>query len=698
VTVEGRVLESVGDAVVALAADGQVLYWPPAAERLLGYGEAELLGRRLAEAAPGWPPGQLRGERRLALRRADGRPLVVALTATPLPGQARGGDGTVVVVKDLEPWIGPPAEAEEPAEGLDVEERLGATFRGVMEATGADFDPGETLDQLAHRLAVEGRRLLPGAECMVAVVPAERQDTFLCVGGAGPFAERLVGRSYPLEGSIAGRALAEGRPQESIRMDEEGADPALLGAAGIHTLRAVPMISRHALPDGRTALGALTVMRGAAAPFHAEERRLIDSFGALIALSIQRAELRAAADRSVERLQLAIDVALDLAQSLDVRDVVRRLVRRAALGTRADRCVLLRVESEETVVEDAYDVAGYEDLPGYRQPVHAQELMARAVSTRSPVLGGGYDLVGMPTPLQEALADVGHTATVPLLYGGEVVAILVLSRRAGPPFGPEDLEALSLLGAPAALALRNSFLYAQTEEASRVKSDFLDMAAHELRAPLTVIAGYLSMLREDALGPVPPAWVEPLRALELKVDELGRLVEDLLMAARLETGRLTSVIEAVDLRAAAKQVAAARPGVEVAVRRPLHVRADRVHVARILEQLVGNALAYGRREEPAWARIDAQAVPGRGEARLTVEDRGRGIPPDAVSRIFERFQRIEDLEHPPVPGTGLGLYIARELAERYGGRLELEWTEPSRGSGFALYLPLAASATGEEAR
>ena len=325
--------------------------------------------------------------------------------------------------------------------------------------------------------------------------------------------------------------------------------------------------------------------------------------------------------------------------------------------------------------------------------------MARAVSTRSPVLGPGYDLTGMPVPLREALADVRHTATMPLLYAGEVVAILVLSRRADPPFGREDLETLSLLGAPAALALRNSFLYAQTEEASRVKSDFLDMAAHELRAPLTVIAGYLSMLREDALGPVPPAWAEPLRALDLKVDELGRLVEDLLMAARLETGRLSSVIEAVDVRAAARQAVAAVPAAEVAVAEPLHVRADRVHVSRILEQLVSNAVAYGRREEPPWLRIEAQALPGRGEARLAVEDRGRGIAADAVDRIFERFQRIDDLEHPPVPGTGLGLYIARELAERHGGRLELEWTEPGRGSRFALYLPLAAaSSTGEEAR
>jgi signal transduction histidine kinase len=437
----------------------------------------------------------------------------------------------------------------------------------------------------------------------------------------------------------------------------------------------------------------LTVLRPQPVHFSAEERRLVDDFGALVSLSIQRAEFRAAADRSMERLQLAIDVALDLAQSLNVQDVVRRLVRRATLGSRADRCVLLRIDGAETVVEDAYDVDGLEDVAGYRQPVGAQELMSRAVFTRTPVLGGRYDLAAMPAPLREALAGVRHTATLPLSYAGEVVAILVLSRRSDPAFGREDVETLRLLAGPAALALRNSFLYAQTHEAGRVKSDFLDMAAHELRAPLTVIGGYLSMLREEAFGPAPPSWAGPLEALELKVAELTRLVDDLLTAARLETGRLNSVIEAVDLREVATQVAewALEPVQVVAPDGPVTVLVDRIQLRRILEHLVANAMAYRRVDVPPSVRIEVAAVDGAGLGRLAVQDEGRGMQPELADRVFERFQRIEDHDQPAVPGTGLGLYIARELTERHGGRLELEWTEPGRGSRFAVYLPRATS-------
>jgi signal transduction histidine kinase len=216
------------------------------------------------------------------------------------------------------------------------------------------------------------------------------------------------------------------------------------------------------------------------------------------------------------------------------------------------------------------------------------------------------------------------------------------------------------------------------------------MATHELRAPLTMLGGYLSMLREEAFGPAPPSWSAPLEALELKVAELTRLVDDLLMAARLETGRLASVTEAVDLTAAAAQVAGSHPEhVSVlAPEEPVRVFVDRLQLLRIIEHLVGNGLAYTQADAVPSVCLEVTRVEEPRLGRLAVEDQGRGMSPDAAERIFERFQRIDDPNQPAVPGTGLGLYIARQLAERHGGKLELERTELGRGSRFALYLPL----------
>src|SRR5256885_9145536 len=204
----------------------------------------------------------------------------------------------------------------------------------------------------------------------------------------------------------------------------------------------------------------------------------------------------------------------------------------------------------------------------------------------------------MPGALREALADVRHTVAVPLIYAGEVVAVLVLSRRRDQPFGSEEVDTLMQLGGPAALAIRNSYLYAQTEEASRVKTDFLDMAAHELRTPLTVISGYLAILREGAFGPMPDSWVEPLRILDAKAAELRRLVDDLLLAARLETGRLETAMEPVDLRDTVRLAARSAEGVPEAGLPEEKVlgRGAREQLGRLVDHLVHNALAYGRED------------------------------------------------------------------------------------------------------
>ncbi|HSR26063.1 MAG TPA: ATP-binding protein [Candidatus Eisenbacteria bacterium] len=700
-SLSARILRALGDPVIAVDSSGDVILWTPAAERLLGFPVDEVLGRPLPEVGVRVDtllPGR---ERRITMRRREGGQFPAMVTATALHGPDGELMGAVLVVKDLTPWIGPGGDEAAGTEAMIVEERLGAAFRGIVEATGADLDRGGRLEPLAQSLAEHGRRLLPGISCLIAVVPATRQEVFYCLAGAGPFAQTIVNQTFRRDETVLGTALTEKRVVERSDMQQASGHRDRLIAAGMHTMRAVPMTTDEPLPDGRRSLGAIAYYRAEPRPFSESERRLLDDYGALVSLSLQRAELRATTERTMARLQLAVDVALDLARSLDVGEVVKRLVRRAAVATSADRCTLLRLEGGqdgEMVIVDAYDASGYDGGIGYRQPVSAQPLVREAVASRRSVLRGQQNVAPLPAGLRRALGDVRWTATVPLVFGGEVIAVLVLSRRRDPPFGQEEVDTLTLLGGPAALALRNSYLYARTEEASRVKTDFLDMAAHELRTPLTVISGYLSILREGAFGPAPQRWNDPLRILDAKAVELRRLVDDLLLAARLETGRLDSSMQPVDLREVAEQSAQGAEHVpELALPQdPVVVRGDREHLGRLLDQLVNNALSYTGDGGQRWARIDLEVRPEEGEARLAVEDRGRGLPGDQEVRIFERFYRYEDPDHPMVPGTGLGLYIARELAGRHGGRVELEWSQRGLGSRFALFLPLLEGRTAPE--
>jgi signal transduction histidine kinase len=692
VSLSAQILRALGDPVIALDDGGDVVVWTPAAERLLGFPVDEVLGRPLPElgfSVDMLLPGR---ERRVTMRRREGGVFPATVTATALPGS---DDGVVLLVKDLTPWIGPGGDDAASTDTLIVEERLGAAFRGIVEATGADLDRSGRLEALAQSLAEQGRRLLPGISCMIAVVPATRQDVFHCLAGAGPFAETLVNQTFRREETVLDTALRAKRVVERSDMQVASGRSDLFVAAGVQTMRAVPMSTDEPLPDGRLSLGAIVFYRAEPRPFSPAERRLLDDFGALVNLSLQRAEVRATTERAMARLQLAVDVALDLARSLDVGEVVRRL------ATGADRCALLRIEGGEEgemVTEAAYDVSSYEAGVGGRSPIATQALVRDAIAKREAVLAGQQNLATMPPKIQRALGDVTHTASVPLIYGGEVIAVLVLSRRRDQPFGQEEVDTITLLGGPAALALRNSYLHARTEEASRVKTDFLDMAAHELRTPLTVISGYLSILREGAFGPAPPRWDDPLRILDAKAAELRRLVDDLLLAARLETGRLEGMSQPIDLREVVEQSAQAADDVPELLlpEDPVVISGDREQVGRLVDQLVNNALAYGREGSQRWARIELEARPEQGEARLAVEDQGRGLPPDIGERIFERFYRYEDPDHPMVPGTGLGLYIARELAGRHGGRVEVEWSERGEGSRFAAFLPLLEGPTSPE--
>jgi signal transduction histidine kinase len=236
-------------------------------------------------------------------------------------------------------------------------------------------------------------------------------------------------------------------------------------------------------------------------------------------------------------------------------------------------------------------------------------------------------------------------------------------------------------------------LLAQAQESSRAKSEFLNMAAHELRTPLAVLVGYMSMLADGTFGELTADWQRVLQILSQKGDELNRIVDSLLTAARIEAGTMSSRLVEYDLREVARQaLRKATPQAELLDAelhldlpdQPLFVQADPGHLSRIVDNLVNNALAYSRGRP--WVRL---AVRGGEHAMLTVEDHGVGIPPDAHERIFDRFVRLDSVEEPLQPGTGLGLYISRELARRQGGELEVVDSQPGRGTTLALRLKLA---------
>jgi len=688
------VLDSLSDAVVVASGEGLVSGWLSGAETLLGYSAEEAIGRPVSFLFARSPERDLEELASLGgapgidiltrVRHRSGREFPAAISVRPMTG----GAGTVALFRPMGQRRADP----------EWDRVLGRLLRELIELAGADRAVLDRTDALARVLVEQGRRIVPGTECLMSLVPHDLQDSFQIIAGAGPWAEGLVGGQWPRAGTIAGQSMDRRRPIETVRLIERSALRTRLEAGGIHTGRLIPLLTREPLPDGRWALGVFGFYRREIAYFTPYQRRLMNEFVRLASLTLQRTELIAATARAAGRLQVGVEAAYDLASTLAPAQVARALIDRALAASGADRVTALRLDGDLVTVVESVDLGGNSLPVGHQyqvddwrdsSPQH-RPLIRLALETGEFQHAPGHTIRGLPEELARPISEIGHTLVLPLGTARPPVA-LVFGRRGEMPFTEEDLASLRTLGNMAALALRNAWLYGEVEEAARVKTDFLNLAAHELRTPLTVVRGYLSMLREGSFGPVPERWEPALQILMAKSDELGHLVEDLLLAARLDTGQVPSLAAPVDLnQLVAAAVDRARPRARsLAVdlrfegaRRPLVVSGDPAHLARILDALLSNALTFAG--EQRWARARVRPATG-GLARVEVEDRGLGVAPAVAGHIFERFYRAR--QEPAEAGTGLGLYIGRQLATRMGAELKLERSQPGEGSLFVLAMP-----------
>lgn len=232
------------------------------------------------------------------------------------------------------------------------------------------------------------------------------------------------------------------------------------------------------------------------------------------------------------------------------------------------------------------------------------------------------------------------------------------------------------------------------ESANRVKSEFLANVSHELRTPLTLIAGTLDSILLGEAGELPAPARERLSRMRRNAARLTSLVNDLLDFSRLEAGKAEVRWQPVDVSELVTgigedaQATAASRGLTLEIHAGAeigHVPLDRRMFEKIVLNLVGNALKF----TPSGGRIDVSVGLVAGELELSVRDTGIGIPQDKLPLLFERFQQVDSSASRRYEGTGIGLALVKELAERMGGRVSVE-SEPGKGARFAVRIPCSA--------
>ena len=228
---------------------------------------------------------------------------------------------------------------------------------------------------------------------------------------------------------------------------------------------------------------------------------------------------------------------------------------------------------------------------------------------------------------------------------------------------------------------------ASMAELEQAKTEFLNLASHELRGPLTVIRGYNSMLED---GTIPADQVPAVaRLLEAKLAQMDLLIEQMLETARLEHDRLELTRDRFDVRwVAQEQLDVFRPlarghhFVLDAAHEPLVVEGDRSRIGTIVANFMDNALKYS----PDGGEICVMSGRRGRDVFVSVRDHGLGISSEHMPRMFTRFGRLPTEENMSIAGTGLGLFLCKEIATRHGGDIAVN-SRPGVGSQFTLTLP-----------
>ncbi len=410
--------------------------------------------------------------------------------------------------------------------------------------------------------------------------------------------------------------------------------------------------------------------------------------------------------REEERQRFLADISALLGSSLEDEQIWQR-VTRFALPAFANFCSLyVRDDDGRLRLLAVADERGGEGLAQavdsryHPDADTAGSLTGQVLRTQQPVLIpeitlAFFDALPVDAEVKQLLQVAGMSSLIiaPIVARGGVLGVLTLMyTHSGRHYDEADLALAQELGRRVGLALDNARLYRQAQQAIEVRDNFLSIASHELKTPLTSLTIQLQLMRQrfqhGDFEKLPPERLARLLAIgEEQVRRLTTLVNDLLDVAKIEAGRLEVDRQPVDLVAVvaavvercAEQALSVGSAVHLDAPTPVVGRFDPSRLDQVVTNLLTNAIKYG-----AGQPIQVSVSGDDHSARLVVKDRGIGIRPDRLAHIFERFERAV------VPGQyggmGLGLYISREIVQDHGGTIRVE-SRPGDGATFMVELP-----------
>lgn len=278
---------------------------------------------------------------------------------------------------------------------------------------------------------------------------------------------------------------------------------------------------------------------------------------------------------------------------------------------------------------------------------------------------------------------------VPICEGKKPIgAITFITSETRRNYTKADLAMAEDLANRASLAIENARLYKEAQDAIKLRNEFISIASHELKTPVTSIKAYGQVLQRRFMKRGDAESANYLQKMDNQLNRLSALISDLLDVTRIETGKLLLhkdyydfddlVKESID---AIERTIPQKIRVKVTTRKKVY--GDKFRTGQVLTNLLSNAAKYS----PETAHIEVIAEQKKDDVEVCIKDFGIGIPKEKQTMVFDRFYRVSGPQDETYPGLGLGLYISSEIIKRQGGRIWLE-SEEGKGSTFCFRLPI----------
>jgi signal transduction histidine kinase len=554
---------------------------------------------------------------------------------------------------------------------LDIDQVLLTIVQRSMELTGARYGAALTLD------------------------PNGAPDKFL---HRGMTPEQVAGLPHPPRGEGLLGFIISGA--ETVRCDSIEDHPASQGFpykhADMKAFLGVPLKERGHM------VGALYLTKEEAqGPFTQEDEVVVGALAALAAVGVLNARLFQAEAERARNSDLLQSIASRIRRSLDTEEVLEAAVEELGRAAGAQRCF---VRLAQPGGQAALGPVLYEwvrpgsprtlDDPDRHYPIASMAAMTRLTQWSNDVLEDERlrdpDVAGGPRDLEAV--ETRAALAAPLEWGDELLGVVVFHCDVPRNWSESDIELIEGAAAEVATGLHHADLYARAVETAdelarldELRRDFVSMVSHELRSPMTVVAGISDLLQKRFDQMAPESRDDLIETLGRESRRLTKLVSEVLDAESIDQGLVSLYPETVDLAVLARESVqdagrAERTLVEL-IDADTNVVADRDRVKQVMLNLLSNAVKFS----PDSAKVLVRVVPDGDGVRVSVRDEGPGMTPEEVSRLFQRFTRIPRTGGSK-PGSGLGLYLSKALVEKHGGRIWVE-TEKGAGSTFSFWLP-----------